>query len=128
MLYIVLIPDWIWIAAIAAVWTMLARTARRRVGPARLTSAALLGLLAVQGMAASTAAIATSVDPIGRLACTMGHFAGRGTLLLTIFEAGIVLLAWPTALRVARRWIAGWLIYCLVTALAHARSAVLCTV
>jgi len=135
MLFVVLIPAWAWTALMVAAWSTLALQAHLRVGFGHFAVLGLVATLALQTIAASSAAIVTSQDPISTYACLMGVFGMWVSLVIIAVEAAVLLFLyrlWPENSEGKRRgfgsWVLIWLILSSTSLLAHIRSAALCTV
>ena len=135
MIYVVLIPAWLWVILLVVIWATLFYQAYVRLGFRHLLMISLLAVLAVQALAASSTAIVTSQDPLSKFACLMGYIGMWVAFSITLAE-GIVLpflsKAWPQnsegkKLRFGN-WLSIWFIFNVIALLAHIRSAGLCTV
>ncbi|MEE4380449.1 MAG: hypothetical protein V2J02_00500 [Pseudomonadales bacterium] len=135
MLYVVLIPGWVWVAGLAGTWATAAHVALVRAGIRNRLLLALLGVMVVQAVAAASTALVTSHDPLAGFACLMGYLGMWVALGVTLLEAiAVVFLVriWPRvspgragSLTV---WTTMWLLFNGIAWLAHLRSAALCTV
>lgn len=135
MLYVVLVPWPMWVAILLGTWAAMAYIALGRIRLFHPLMVGLLLVMAVQMVSASTSAVATSFDPIGRFACLMGNRGMWISILVAVPGAcviGFLYRRWPATphgqKRYFRAWIANWLIFSLFSILAHMRSAGLCTV
>ncbi|MEM8484283.1 MAG: hypothetical protein AAF564_01980 [Bacteroidota bacterium] len=135
MLYVVLIPAWLWALMLLAGWTTLAYRAYNQLNFRHPLMLSLLAVLMLQAIVASAGAFATSQYAIGQFACLTGIFGMWGSMGFTLIEAGVLVYLsrhWPRDAdrkrRLLRSWTALWLVFKLVALLAHIRSAALCTV
>lgn len=135
MLYVVLIPGWVWVASLAGTWASAAYVALVRAGVRHRLLLALLGVMVVQALAAASTAWVTSHDPLHEFACLMGYLGMWVALGVTLVEAiAVVFLAriWlrtsPGRAGSLTVWTTIWLLFNGIAWLAHLRSAALCTV
>ena len=135
MLYVVLIPALVWVTVLLATWGTLAYYTSQRVGLRGPVLSVWLGILALQAIAASAAAISTSLDPINSFACATGIFGMPISLAVTALAAVVLVMMrkhWPRYKERNRDGFAFtasiWLLLSIVAILAHMRSAALCTV
>jgi hypothetical protein len=135
MLFVVLIPAWAWTALMIAALSTLSYQAFSRSGFRHRAVMGLLAVLTLQTVAASSAAIATSHDPISKYACLVGILGVWATPAIVLVEAAVLVLlyrVWPVDISGARpgfvAWVLIWGTLCLILLLAHIRSAALCTV
>ena len=96
---------------------------------------ALLVVMALQAVVASSVAVATSFDPIEHYPCRVGRFGTVVTLTIAGVEAiALAYLSrlWPRSASGERKgfrgWVSFWVLFTVVAAFAHLRSAALCTV
>ncbi|MEM8984155.1 MAG: hypothetical protein AAGC71_14075 [Pseudomonadota bacterium] len=101
----------------------------------QLAMICLLGVMAVHGLIALAAAIATGNDPIDVFACIAGVFGVPVSLILVVLEIfiiGYLAKTWPRRRDDKRYrfviWVMGWFVFNGIAVLALSRSAVLCTV
>ena len=135
MLYVVLIPGWAWVAILTGTWASAASVAIVRAGIRNRLFLALLGVMAVQTVAAASTALATSRDPLDDFACLMGYLGMWAALFVTLGEAIAVAVlfrswrkAYPGNAGSFVVWTAIWFVFNATALLAHMRSAALCTV
>ncbi len=135
MLYVVLIPGWVWVALSISAWATLAYVALRQLRFRNRVLIGLLAVMAIQALAASSTAVATDLDPISRSACLMGYFGIWAVLFLSLAEAcALIFLStiWPRGASGKRlqftSWASIWFIFNSIALLAHMRSMALCTV
>lgn len=118
-----------------AAWSALAFRAHRRGGFKNFAVVGLLTLLALQVVAASTAAIASNLNPIGKYACQLGIYGTLVSPLILVVEAAVLVFLyrlWPKDSEGLRRgfwpWVSIWLLLCTTSLLVHIRSATMCSV
>jgi hypothetical protein len=135
MLYVVLIPGWVWVASLAGTWATAAHVALVRAGIRNRLLLALLGVMVVQAVAAASTALVTSHDPLAGFACLMGYLGMWVAMFVTLAEAiAVLFLFWiwrrasPGSTSGFVCWTTIWLVFNAVALLAHLRSAALCTV
>ena len=135
MIYVVLIPAWIWFALILVAWATFAYQTNKRIGFGHHVIVGLFATLTFKSIAALSTAIATSQNSIGAFACLMGIFGILLSPIVLLVEAA-VLVFWS---RVWLRsngdrklgfgaWLSIWFILSLIAFLTHLQSAALCTV
>lgn len=135
MLFVAIIPSFVWVALLLVGWTALAY---RGLISCRVRNKAMTGLVALtalQLVAGACAAIATSVYAIGPMACSLGVYGVLLSPVLFAVEAVFVMFlasAWSRRGDGTREgfagWVSLWVVFCLIAFLTHARSAALCTV
>ena len=135
LIFVVIIPSFVWVALLVSTWTTLAFQAYGRLGVRHRTMIGLLAVMATQALAGSSTAIATSVYQIGRFPCLMGYYGTWSSLGVIALELTIILYLprlWPRGdtgnlLRFGR-WLSLWLSFNLIALLTFMRSSALCTV
>lgn len=135
MIYVAVVPGFVWAAVLLALAAAIAFVARRRLGAQQLAMKFLLLVVALQTLAGVSVAMATILDPIGMYACLVGIYGTLGSVFLAVIEAGVIFFLatiWPRSGAGKRlglaSWVLLWLLFQLAAFLTHARSAVLCTV
>lgn len=135
MLYVVVVPGWIWAIALIVLWLTLVRRALFQLKLEGKLIKLLLGFTALQLIAACSVAIATMIYRINMFACLMGFFGLWGTLIVALVEAALLVLlykVWPRdadgSVMQFKSFAVTWFFFALVAVLIHARSATLCTV
>ena len=135
MIYVVLIPAWFWVTLLVTAWLILFYKAYVQLNFRHPVMLSLLGVFVIQALVASSAAIATSQDPLNDYACLTGYFGMWITLLVVFLEAiALTFLsnAWPNNIEGKKdrfgSWLSIWFIFNVMVLLAHMRSAGLCTV
>ena len=115
MIFVVLIPAWIWVTLLAASWAKLVYEAHLRLGSRHRVMQGLLVVLALEVAAASSTAIATSQYAIGKYACLMGYFGMWASLVFSLIEAVVLVFlyeVWPkdanTRTNGFSRWVSIW--------------------
>lgn len=140
MIFVVIMPAWIWVPCLIAIWIALAYKAVRCIGLKNPIMNGLMAILALQTIVASSTAIATSHDPISSFACLTGIFGIFVSPIVTLLEViALVFLfrSWPRKSgprksdgrkRGFSSWLSLWFALNLAVFLAHMRSALMCTV
>jgi hypothetical protein len=135
MIYIVLIPPPIWIILLGLCWVGLAHLAYKKIAFRHVAMWALIAAMGLQAIAASSTAVATSLDPIGYFACRMGYYGMLVTFGVCLVEgAALFFLSriWPRSPSGVRHkfkaWVTVWLLFSLFAVFSHMRSTALCTV
>ena len=135
MIFVVIIPGYIWAILLLAAWATLAYLASYRLSSRHWSMTALLVVTAFQALSGMSVAIATKLDQIGAFACYVGAYGTLGSLILSLIQAAVVvfLATIPPQKSVSGRrwfaiWVSVWVVFSLTAFLTHARSAALCTV
>lgn len=135
MIFVAIIPGYIWAILLLAAWATLAYLASYRLGIRHPSMTGLLVVTAFQALSGMSVAIATKFDQIGAFGCYVGAYGTLGSLILTFIQAAVVVFLatiQPQNAVDGRRWFAIWVsiwvVFSLTAFLTHARSAALCTV
>ena len=135
MIFVAIIPGYIWATLLLAGWAALAYLASNRLSIRHRSMTGMLVVMALQALSGTSVAIATNLDQIGAFACLVGAYGALVSLVLSLMQtAAIVFLStiWPRSSVGGRHWFAVWvsmwLVFSLAAFLTHARSAALCTV
>jgi hypothetical protein len=133
VIYVALVPWPAWVGVLAGAWIALFLLARGHVRDPLAT--ALLSVMAVQAVAASSTALATSHDSLDAFPCLMGYFGMWVAAAVTVLETVALLFLFRrwSADPLGGRWAFGawvlvWFAFNAVALLAHLRSTALCTV
>lgn len=135
MLYVVVIPGFVWAIILIGLWLMLVHQSLVRLKLQDRLIRLFLALVTLQVIAATSVAVATMIYRISRFACLMGNFGLWGTLAAGLIEAALLVVLYRTWPRNTdgntegfKSFILAWFFFALIAVLIHARSAVLCTV
>ena len=135
MIFVVLIPAWVWTIVIAAIWGALFYKAIFRLGLRLSLMNGLLVVLGLQSIAAVSAAIVTSVDQISAFACLTGIYGSLSfpvIILLELVALAFLYRMWPMRDRGKKigffSWLSIWVTFNIAVFFVFLRSALLCTV
>jgi hypothetical protein len=135
MIYVSLIPAWIWITAIVFAWGTCAYQTYSRIGFQHSVTKGLIVVFTLQAIVASSSVIATSRDHISEFACIMGVFGTFGTVAIILAKVIVLIFLYRVCLQNSseRRQglvvsLSAWIGFSVVVFLAHYRSALMCTV
>jgi len=135
VLFVAVIPGYVWSMVLVAAWLKVASPAWRHSGFRQVAMVSLCIATAWQGVAGVAVAVATHRDSSGSFACTMGAYGSIGTAILTITQIPAVCLLyynWPAPGEGNpigfTPWLWAWVVFSAVAALMFLRSAALCNV
>jgi hypothetical protein len=135
MIFVAIIPSFIWIALLFGTWTTLTYKAFRDLGIRHPAMMVLLAVMAIHALAGSSAAIGTSLYQIGRFPCLMGYYGMWVSVGVVAIETAMLTFLsrlWPRGegggkLRFGS-WVSIWLAFNVIALLTFTRSSALCTV
>ena len=135
MIFVTIIPSFIWITLLAWTWWRVADLAWNRLRVRHRVMKSLLIVMVLQALVAMSVAVATSLDQISAYAGLMGALGAFGIIALffvKLVAIGFLSRIWPRSSEGGRKqfptWLAIWIFFGLVVFLTHLRSALMCTV
>lgn len=136
ILVLVFFDGWFLAIVLWLGWITLVYLGIRRLNFRHSAMLALLGVMAFQALAASSAIVATNeLGSINSFSCYAGIYGTYIAPLVTVPEVGVLFYLstrWPRSFTGKkdrmRIWVSIWLAFNLIAYLAHWRSAVFCSV